>query len=230
MPKQVHIITRDDLPHGPIDHIDLVSDAAVHVEKEKGAICWHAVTSDNRRLSLNIPIEVSRNSYSYRHELIGIYEGLSELTSRRRQIKRITCHCDNEAGIDKIQRHIYSPSATTSADMDVILAIKKIVNGPEISMTFQHVKGHADKDKPKHKCTRIEQINIDCDEEAEECKGKPKHKCTRIEQINIDCDEEAEECVQSNIIPTPYHPLPGSKCVVRIAGTWISNRVDKAMQ
>ena len=52
----------------------------------------------------------------------------------------------------------------------------------------------------------------------------------RIEQIHIDCDEEAEECVQSDIIPTRYHPLPGSKCVVRIAGTWISNWVDKAMQ
>jgi hypothetical protein len=91
-PKQVRIITRDDLPNDLIDHIDLVSDAAVHVEKEKGAICWHAVTSDNRRLSFNIPIEVSRQSYSYRHELIGIYEGLSEMMSRRRGVKRITCH------------------------------------------------------------------------------------------------------------------------------------------
>ena len=204
--KQVRIITRDDLPNDLIDHIDLVSDAAVHVEKEKGAICWHAVTSDNRRLSFNIPIEVSSHSYSYRHELIGIYEGLSEMTSRRRRVKRISCHCDNEAGIDQIKRPIYSPSATTSSDMDVILAIKQIVeNHPEIQITFQHVNGHADKDKPKH-------------------------KCTRIEQINIDCDTEAEECVNSGIVPSPYNPLPGARCMVKIAGTWISNRVDKAMQ
>lgn len=206
-PKQVQIITRDDLPNGPIDHIDLVSDAAVHVDKQKGVICWHAVTSDNRRLSFNIPIEVINHSYSYRHELISIYEGLSELTLRRRRIKCITCHCDNEAGIEKItKRPIYSPSSTTLADMDVILAIKHlVVDHTDIQISFQHVKGHANKDKPKH-------------------------QCTRIEQINIECDEEAEECMRSGVAPSPYKPLPGSRCMVKIAGTWISNRVDKAIQ
>jgi hypothetical protein len=50
--KKLRIITRDDLPEGPIDHVDLVSDAAVHVEREKGAITWHAVTEDKKRLSI----------------------------------------------------------------------------------------------------------------------------------------------------------------------------------
>jgi hypothetical protein len=77
--KKMRFITRDNLPEGLIDHIDLVSDASVHLEKEKGAITWHAVTNDDRRLSMDIPIEVPRHSYSYRHELLGIYEGLSEL-------------------------------------------------------------------------------------------------------------------------------------------------------
>jgi hypothetical protein len=95
-PKKVRIVTRDDLPQGWIDHIDLVSDAAVHVAKEKGAITWHAVTEDNRRLSMDIPIEVNRNSYSYRHELIGVHKGLSEMLLKCRRIRKITCHCDNE--------------------------------------------------------------------------------------------------------------------------------------
>jgi len=77
--KKLQFVTRDNLPEGPIDHIDLVSDALVHLEKEKGAITWHAVTNDDRRLSMDIPIEVPHHSYSYRHKLVGIYEGLSEL-------------------------------------------------------------------------------------------------------------------------------------------------------
>jgi hypothetical protein len=205
-PKKIRIVTRDDLPQGWIDHIDLVSDAAVHVAKEKGAITWHAVTEDNRRLSMDIPIDVNRHSYSYRHELIGIHEGLSEMLLKRRRIRTITCHCDNEAGIEKIKRPIYNPGAMTAADMDIVLAIKKLIEDhPKVHITFKHVNGHADKDKPKH-------------------------KCTRIEQINIDCDEEAEKCVERDIAPTPYEPLPGAKCVLRISGSWVSARVDKAMQ
>jgi hypothetical protein len=87
--KKNRILTRDDLPQGDIDHIDLVSDAAVHVSKEKGAITWHAVTKDDRRRCMDIPIEVPRNSYSYRHELIGIYEGLYNMTVRREKSKAL---------------------------------------------------------------------------------------------------------------------------------------------
>jgi hypothetical protein len=68
--KRVRILTRDNLPQGTIGQLDLVSDASVHLEKEKGAITWHAVTQDNRWLSMDIPIKVPRHSYSYRHESI----------------------------------------------------------------------------------------------------------------------------------------------------------------
>jgi hypothetical protein len=204
--KKLSFVTRDDLPEGPIDHIDLVSDASVHLDKEKGAITWHAVTTDNKRLSMDIPIAVPRNSYSYRHELMGIYEGLSGLLQRRKLIKKIDCHCDNEAGIEKIKSPVRHPRAMTDADMDIVLAIQKIVqDNPEITITFKHVKGHANK-------------------------NKPKSLCTYIEQINIDCDEEAELRVQQNHIPTQYSQLPGAKCMVKVYGSWISSRVDKAVQ
>jgi ribonuclease HI len=168
------------------------------------------VACSNRRQEktkyLDIPIEVEQTSYSYRHELIGIYEGLSEILENRKHIRGITCHCDNEAGIVRIEQPIYAPAETTAPDMDVVIAIKQLLeNHPEVHVTFKHVKGHAN-DK------------------------KPKHKCSWIEQLNIDCDEEAEECVGRNHTPTPFQPLPGSKCMVRISGKWITSRVDIAMQ
>ena len=204
--KQVRFVTRNDLPEGPIERIDVVSDASVHTEKEKGAITWQAVTEDDRRLSMDIPIEVPRHSYSYRHELMGIYEGLSGLLQRRKDIKKITCHCDNEAGIEKVKSTVRNPGAMTAADMDVVLAIQKLVHdNTAITITFQHVQGHADK-------------------------KKMKSQCTKIEQLNIECDEEAELRVQKDHPPTPYSPLPGAKCMVKIQGTWISSRIDKAIQ
>jgi hypothetical protein len=88
---------------------------------------WHAVTKDDRRRCMDIPIEVPRNSYSYCHELIGVYEGLADMTARPGKIKKIDCHCDNKAGIDKIQLPVMHPGAMVAADMDVVLAIKKVV-------------------------------------------------------------------------------------------------------
>jgi hypothetical protein len=49
---------------------------------------------------------------------------LSEILLKRRRIQKITCHCDSEAGIEKIKRPIYNPGAMTAADMDIVLAIK----------------------------------------------------------------------------------------------------------
>lgn len=94
----------------------------------------------------------------------------------------------------------------SSPDMDVILAIKQLLEDhPAIPVAFRHVKGHANE-------------------------KKPKHKCSWIEQVNIDCDEEAEECVEKNFIPTPFAPLPGSRCMIKISGRWITSRIDRAMQ
>jgi hypothetical protein len=110
------------------------------------------VTTDDRRRCMDIPIEVPHNSYSYRHELIGVYEGLSDMTTRSGRIKRIDCHCDNKAGIDKINLPVMNPGAMVAADMDVVLAIKKVVeDNPETVVRFNHVKGHANAKKPKYR-------------------------------------------------------------------------------
>jgi hypothetical protein len=128
------------------------------------------------------------------------------MTARPGKIKKIDCHCDNKAGIDKIQLPVMHPGAMVAADMDVVLAIKKVVeDNSDIAIGFKHVKGHANA-------------------------KKPKHQCARIEQVNIDCDERAERRVESGELPTPYSPLPGAKCMLKVKGSWISHRVDKAIQ
>ena len=58
-------------------------------------------------------------------------------------------------------------------------------------------------------------------------RSKSRAKCSKIEQLNIDCDEDAEQCVQSGTQPLPFNPLPGSKCMVKINGKWVSSRLDK---
>lgn len=67
----ITVLVLDDTLPQMEDHIDLVSDAAVHVLREKGAICWQAASGDNKRLSACRHVEVKPFSYSYRHELIG---------------------------------------------------------------------------------------------------------------------------------------------------------------
>ena len=198
-------IIRDDMPRTEISHVDIVSDAAVHVDRMKGAICWHAVDNNGNRLSASKPIEVPPKSYSYRHELLGIYDGLKFTLESRPNIKSATCHCDNKSGIDKIILPIHSPGDLMRPDMDIVMAIKAYVSENKLDVGFEHVKGHADKDKPRE-------------------------ACTELEQVNIDCDEGAEARVQSGDCPSKFKPLPGSKCMVRYGSKWITSRIDKAIQ
>ena len=90
-------------------------------------------------------------------------------------------------------------------DMDVVMAIREYVKKHQLSVDFKHVKGHADR-------------------------SKSKHECSRIEQLNIDCDEDAEICVQSGQQPQAFKPLPGSKCMVQIRNEWVTSRLAKAIQ
>ena len=89
--------------------------------------------------------------------------------------------------------------------MDIIMAIQHLIESTEINIRFQHVKAHADDDKPFH-------------------------ECNRIEQYNIKCNADAEKCVQQNHKPTPFQPLPGSKCMIQLQGKWLFQCIDKSIQ
>ena len=174
-PSTISVI-RDDMPLNQSTPIDLVSDAAVHVERQKGAVCWHAVNEFDQRLCGTKPVPVSDKSYSYRHELVGIYDGLNFTHSNRPLINEYKCHCDNEAGIQKLILPFKAPGELMRPDADVIMAIKQFVIDKSLKVTYHHVKGHANAKKAKEDCNRIEQINIDCDEDADHRVQHGDHK------------------------------------------------------
>jgi hypothetical protein len=121
----------------------VVSDAAVHVEAEKGAINWHIVDSEGRIRSVSKPLEVHNDSYSYRHELHGIYEGLVDTLETHPEVEVIECHCDNEAGgVLKVQQPELYPGEMIAADMDIVLAIRGVIARARTQIILKHVKGH----------------------------------------------------------------------------------------
>eukprot|EP00956_Cyclotella_meneghiniana_P018460 scaffold30735_cov52-Cyclotella_meneghiniana.AAC.7 len=201
--RQHKVVVSDTLPADATE-IDLVSDAAVHVAQEKGAVCWRAVNEEEQMYSQRFPVEFEKDSYSYRQELIGLYHALRTVIKKFPKLEQIRCHCDNKAGIDKVKQPTYGPGEVSGPDMDVILAIREIVKKEEeLMISFHHVMGHADEKKEEEDITRIEHHNIGCDDGAE---------------LSVDDT------------PRPFHPLKGSKCMLRIRGRWITTRVDKAIQ
>ena len=97
--------------------------------------------------------------------MIGLFHALERALKRFPALEVIRCHCDNQAGIYKAQRPTYGPGEVTGPDMDVILAIRELVQSQEDKeITFSHVRGHTDeKLKPGEEATMIELQNVECD-------------------------------------------------------------------
>ena len=198
--------TRDD-----VMEINIISDAAVHVEEGKGRVCWRAIDTNDRVYSERFPIEVEKqDSYSYRQEMIGLFHALERALWRFPALEVIRCHCDYQAGIYNIQGPTpdiwpgrgYRPRyGCDSGDPRVGRAAHE---GKDI--TFHHVRGHTDE------------------------KLKPGEEANRIEVQNVECDREAEECKDER--PVQFEPLPGSKYVIRVADKWVTTttRVDTVLQ
>jgi hypothetical protein len=89
-----------------------------------------------------------------------------------------------------------------TSDMDVILAIQKLTEDTDTSVSFHHVKGHVDRQR--------------------------RHEPTRIELENIACDDSAEECIKLNLTPLPFEPPPDARCMVTVRGMWIGGDIDRA--
>ena len=87
-----------------VQEIYLISDAAVYVEEGKGRVCWREIDANNNVYSERFPIEVPKDSYSYRQEMIGLFHALEKALRRFPELEVIRCHCDNQAGIYKVQR------------------------------------------------------------------------------------------------------------------------------
>ena len=86
--------------------------------------------------------------------------------------------------------------------MDLIMAIQKLkVDSNSIhDIAFFWVKGHPDKDHPVH-------------------------KISKEQQINVQCDANANECVAANVEDTEFTPLLGTRAMVlRLGKKWVTSR------
>jgi hypothetical protein len=198
------VLLSDDIPLEYAGELDVISDAAVHVDQCKAAVSWRIVTTDDTRRVVSIPLEAYKDTYSYRQESVGIYHGLQDTLSRFPNVSAVRYHCDNKAGINKIQQLATSPGELMSSDMDVVLAIQHLVESTSIPIQFHHVKGHVDRQRGRDP--------------------------TRIEKENIECDNDAEKCIELNLTPLPFTPPPGARCMVSVRGKWIGQDVDRAVQ
>eukprot|EP00956_Cyclotella_meneghiniana_P023664 scaffold46524_cov44-Cyclotella_meneghiniana.AAC.4 len=54
--------------------------------------------------SQRFPVEVEKDSYLYRQELIGLDHALRTVIRKFPNLEQISCHCDNKAGIDKVKQ------------------------------------------------------------------------------------------------------------------------------
>eukprot|EP00956_Cyclotella_meneghiniana_P004434 scaffold5449_cov52-Cyclotella_meneghiniana.AAC.2 len=114
-----------------VQEMDLISDAAVHVGEGKGGVCWGAINANDNVYIERFPIEVPKDSYSDRQEMIGLFHALERALRRFPALEMIRCNCDNQAGIYKAQCPTYGPGEVTGSDIDVILAIRELVASQE---------------------------------------------------------------------------------------------------
>jgi hypothetical protein len=119
----------DQIPRDvELDHIDLVSDASVHVARCKSAVAFQARDAEHRRFLATLLMEAYPGTYSYCEELRGLYQAMKRTLTRFPNCKKVTCHCDCESGIKKIQLPLEAPGKLMDPEMDVVLAIKKLVS------------------------------------------------------------------------------------------------------
>jgi hypothetical protein len=136
---------------------------------------------------------------------MGIYNGLKDVLKRFLRVRAITFYCDCKSAIDRLRMQIEHPGQLMKADMDIVLAIKKLVESSEVEVQFEHIKGHAERRKP------ISQM-------------------TTLERMNMEVDRDAEAKVAMGETPIPFRPLPGSRCMLRIKSKWITSRPDEIIQ
>jgi hypothetical protein len=153
------------------DQLDLITDAAVHVNRSKSAIAWQILgPAPELHKSRNaMPLQMKDVSYSYREELLGVYHGLKDTLSRFKNVSALTCHCDHEAAIEKIKQRLVYPGQFLSADMEILMAIQALAETSETRISFNHIEGHPEKQKRKEDFDLIELANFEWDRDAELC-------------------------------------------------------------
>ena len=195
-----HIIIHDTF-HQTSAPVNVVSDASVHTRLKKAAVAWLiSGTPDNQRQAV-IRKTAFEDSTSYRLELEGMYDSLTDAQQHLPDPTTIKMHCDCESGIKKLGTTIRKPRDVMAAEMDMIMALQQLQAESIHDIAFFWVKGHADKDRPVS-------------------------KLTNEEQMNVQCDTNANDCVAADTPDHPFTPLPGTRAMLKLGTKWITSRYE----
>ena len=144
---------------------------------------------------------------AYRAELTGLYalmvlvESLEKFYGVGRG--KVTIACDNDAALDKCFDE-ESWCTVRDGQWDIIRSIKEMVANSPIKTITENVKGHSDKDKQWEDMTRMEQLNVHCDNIA-----------TKFRILTTNDDNVIDEM------------LPGQGWRIRIKGRDIVSKMDE---
>ena len=196
-------VLADEFDETPIQLLNIVSDASVHVAAGKVAGAWHILEEHNKKRRVARSLEHQRHAHSYRHELETFYHALKDAEDRLIHPHNIIQRMDNEGGLISLAKPIRAPRDTMRTDMDLVMAYNELRDNSKHVITHEWVMGHADvkkKDKPET-ITPWEHENIECDEEA---------------------DEKVERMDSEGKTPPPFEPLPGYRAMLKLGDNWIT--------
>ena len=108
------------------DHLDLVSDAAVHVKARKVAGAWHLLNERSNKRGVALPLQHQLHSHSFRHEIETFYHALKDTNERLMYPHQIDQHMDCESGLIKLNAPITTSRHTMATDMDLVMAYKQL--------------------------------------------------------------------------------------------------------
>ena len=190
--------------------VNIVSDASVHTDVGSAAGAWHIFQDRSHRRRVARPLQLFPFSHSHRMEMETALYALQDASNLLFiHLNNIVQRMDSQSGIETLQREISSPRDTMEPEMDIVLAYKHLIScieQQERRVHQQWVRGHADRREE-------DSANI-----------------TPMEQENIECDEEAEECHQQEHFIQPYTPQPGYRAILKLDGIWITSDIRRHVQ
>ena len=134
-----------------------------------GIIIENQVRDERIKLTVSVPAnDIMMENDSYRSEFVGVLYGIHVIQAIQDILGirdfHIKLGCDSDSVMDVATYHNYITHKTHHRDVvSSLIAIRKMINIP---MQYVKIQGHADKKKPFHELTRMEQLNVWCDKLA----------------------------------------------------------------
>jgi hypothetical protein len=169
------LVLMETITHQPQQQLIIASDGSV--QDHRAAFGWIITTTGGIRIAKCSGPAYGYKPSSYRAEgyvLLSVIRFLHTSQKKWGWQSTSTIICDNKAIVQILQVPIKQedtyPSLAISAEWDILSEIRTTLdhNMMRSSIQFQHIKGHADKDKPYTKLSLMQQLNVDADRLANE--------------------------------------------------------------